>query len=364
MAVEEWWAKIPIGIGVDEIAFDCGLKFGKSIKAFGRIYIDEIMSVLKERMGKSNYEEWCNIRSKIENKGDVKSMKKNRCINVNSGDLVFWHDRKSGRVVRGKVVEISFCRGKGCIIIDNDNHLDYKSILFVIPRNIYRPEEREFENWICNILQCQFDRKEKVNKHKEPEIKLYPFQAKIYSEIINCNMDSEHRKGRKYLFIEMPPRTGKTTLINMFKERHYETRENIMNLRYGGRELSIDLRKDNKKCPIVFVDDMQKTLVDTTKEINEAVLYTADCIKEYATDNALIVFLNGRFGINDYTSVMRSHIVNQVANGNTFSLSVKKYPAWENSASQCSPMLDYKTLKGIKEQMGEEMFSVMYLLKV
>lgn len=302
------------------------------------------------------------------NKGDAKIMKKNRCINVNIGDLVFWYNRKNRRVAWGKVVEISFCKGKGCIIIDNDNHLDYKSILFAIPQGFYKFRDRlnkeniflNFEDSISYILQQQFEKKEEAKK--EPEIKLYSFQEKIYNEIINHNSDSATRQGRKYLFIEMPPRTGKTTLIKKLNE--YFNYRYRMNLSYNTLFKHLGVYDNKEKSSIALIDDMQKTLVDTTEEINRSVLQTADCIKKYTTDNALIVFIGGRFGINDYTSVMRSHIVNQVANGNPFSLLVKKYPAWENSASQCSPMLDYKPLKGIKEQMGEEMFSVMYLLKV
>ncbi len=296
-------------------------------------------------------------------KGDVKLMKKNY-ININSGDLVFWYDRKSGKVVRGKVSEISFCRGKGCIIINDNNHLDYKSILFVIPhQGIYR-HEPIFENWICNILQYQFDIKEKVNKFKEPEIKLYPFQEKIYNEIINHNSDSETRQGRKYLFIEMPPRTGKTTVVKKLQE-YFESSNCVygtMNYKMYG--LKMKCKSETDKCSVILIDDMQKSNSDTSRDINELVLYTANCIKEYSTNNALIVFIGSRFGINDYVDRMRTHLVMKVASNDQFSLLVKKYPAWENSTPQCLPNLDYNTLKGIKEQIGEEKFSIMYLLKI
>jgi hypothetical protein len=243
--------------------------------------------------------------------------------------------------------------------------LDYKSILFSIPKSYqeYKINFKDLVDDITNILQQQFEKKE--DARKEPEIKLYPFQGKIYSEIVNqCIINEHFRKERCYLFIEMPPRTGKTTLVKKLQE-YFESNDCVygtMNYKMYG--LKIKCRDEADKCSIILVDDMQKTCDSTMKDINEAVLYTAERIKEYTADNALIVFIGSRFRINDYMNVMRSYIVNQVANGNPFSLLVKKYPAWENSVSQCSPMLDYKTLKGIKEQIGEEKFSVMYLLKV
>jgi hypothetical protein len=368
MAVEKWWTWEEVNGNNKWI---CGKH--RNINDFLKnplkgVDIEEIIGVLKERMGRSNYEEWCNIRSGIKNKGDVKSMKKNRCINVNAGDLVFWYDRKSGRVVNGKVAEISFCKGKGCIIIDSKNHLDYKSILFVIPNNFeldYTANLIDTIRAISSILQKQFEKNKEPEKPKEPEIKLYPFQEKIYSEIISQCITNEHFcKERCYFFIEMPPRTGKTTVVKKLQE-YFEAHDcvtGIMNYKMYG--LKMKCKSETDKCSVILVDDMQKSISDTSRDINELVLYTANCIKEYSTSNALIVFIGSRFSINDYVDRMRTHLVMKVANNDQFSLFVKKYPAWENSLSQCSPMLDYKTLKGIKEQIGEEKFSIMYLLKV
>jgi hypothetical protein len=365
MAVEEWWTWEEVNKNNEWI---CGKH--RDINDFLKnplkgVDIEGIMSVLKERMGRSNYGEWNNIRSGIKNKGDVKSMKKNRCINVNAGDLVFWYDRKSSKVVNGKVAEISFCKGRGCVIIDNSNHLDYKSILFSIPKSYqeYKINFKDLVDDITNILQQQFEKKE--DARKEPEIKLYPFQGKIYSEIVNQCITNEHfRKERCYLFIEMPSRTGKTTVVKKLQE-YFESHDCVYGtMNYAMYGLKIKCKRETDKCSVIVIDDMQKSISDTNRDIDELVLYTANCIKEYSTNNALIVFIGSRFGANDYVDRMRTHLVMKVANNDQFSLLVKKYPAWENSVSQCSPMLDYKTLKGIKEQIGEEKFSIMYLLKV
>ena len=105
----------------------------------------------------------------------------------------------------------------------------------------------------------------KEEAKKEPEIKL-TLSGKIYNEIINHNSDSETRQGRKYLFIEMPPRTGKTTLIKKLNE-HFNNKYR-MNLSYSTSFNCLDWHNDDsgKKSSIALIDDMQKTLADTTEK--------------------------------------------------------------------------------------------------
>jgi hypothetical protein len=349
---------------LDEMAYEYGKKIiqeeGERRKM---INIEDIISMLEERE---------NVKDRI-----IKSFKNKQSIDKNDnfsmdlqvGDMVFWREITKN-ISYGKI-ETFFDDNQVSVTcnimgVSYSVLIDSKSILFVIPKGYYASSYYtgydSLENLICSFLKDYFNEKEK--KEQKEEIKLYPFQEKIYNEIINCNLDSEHRKGRKYLFVEMPPRTGKTTLIKKLNE--YFNDKFKMNLSYSTSFNCLDLYNNGngEKSSVALIDDMQKTFTDTSEEIDRSVFCTMDYIKRYTTNNALIVFIGNRFQVNDYMDKMKAYLVTQVMDSNLVSLLVKKYPAWENSTSQCLPRLDYNTLKSIKEQMGEEKFSVMYLLKI
>lgn len=314
-------------------------------------------------------------------------------ININIEDTVYW--RVDDIVYYGIVYGfIDGVKNKEVIEVRSNENVNYsiwnKEVLFVIPKGWLKSQSMcscydNFHKRIVDLLKVQITENSfVVLKQNEP---LASFLQHIYQDIVYDEFhyrETHHNcKNQRILFMELPPRHGKTTLcmnlIKYFLENN-NNKEKINNILFIDDETyrckNVDslhnkikdyFDKDylltcaqnfritgwpNYNADVIIIDDVQ--MAKHCEDLDKRITYISALIHNHLSSDGKVIFVGSRFEDNDFMGQMEKASIK---------CEVWKYPVWNRWHKE--PLWPEKWTKdmieGLRHQMGSLNFRWQYM---